>query len=116
VDLGRVTIWQVPVVDLSQGDDEVLSTLKRACTTTGFFYGAHMPLSWHAHGGVVSVLRRRSSKQALFPVIRSLDTFKDIGRFSLLLSKPAMLQGNRRDRQACHAMGDTSAELIACAQ
>ena len=31
---------QVPVIDLSQDDDEVLRVLKRACTTTGFFYGA----------------------------------------------------------------------------
>ena len=35
---------QVPVIDLSQDDDEVLRVLKRACTTTGFFYGASKQL------------------------------------------------------------------------
>jgi hypothetical protein len=33
--------WQVPMVDLFQSDEVVLGTLKRACTSTGFFYGAN---------------------------------------------------------------------------
>ena len=64
-----VTVLQVPVVDLSQSDDDVLSTLKRACTTTGFFYGAQMA---PAMACSCTMHCRRSSSQHLVPVIEVL--------------------------------------------
>ena len=42
-------LWsaQVPVVDLSQCDEDVLKTMERACRSTGFFYGAIEPPFGH---------------------------------------------------------------------
>ena len=40
----RLSPLQVPVVDLSQSDEDVLKTLKRACKGSGFFYGVPCPL------------------------------------------------------------------------
>ena len=64
--------WQVPVIDLSQNDEVVLGVLKRACTSTGFFYGANAVMARpclqratfldaqvHEHGTVCHPLRKQ---------------------------------------------------------
>ena len=57
------------MVDLSQGDDDVLSTLKKACTSTGFFYGEAKPLPWRMHWAPVLLFAGRGACHRCYLVI-----------------------------------------------